>query len=102
MNDEKKEEETEPKSTEKPDDLAEKVEAASLEILQKKKAELEEIEKRVEKKTKELNDAVDGYRVEGRALAGMQKPIETPEELASKARIKEIGMTTGANWAKDL
>ena len=67
-------------------DLKGEVEKIDAELYEKRKKELAEIEARVDKKTKELNDAVDGYKKEGRAFAGQSK--DTEEEAKKKEAVK--------------
>ena len=101
-------EETPPmaKTDEKPEEktgLKEEVNKIDKELYEKRKAELTELEKKIDAKTKELNEAVDGYKAEGKALAGLQKEKTiSPEQKAANDRVKEVGDATGAQWAKDM
>lgn len=63
------------------------------ELYEKRKKELQDMEERVDKKVKELTGAVDEYRREGRAFAGLQKQANakpSDEEYASKLLKGEV------------
>ncbi len=65
------------------------------ELYEKRKTELTELEKKVDKKTKELNDAVDGYKAEGMALAGAKKDAKPEETNAEYTKKVMAGETPG-------
>lgn len=59
----------------------------------------DELKALLEKQEKLLAEA----RIEGRSFAGQsQAPAFSKEEQESRNRIKEVGLATGANWAKNM
>lgn len=67
------------------------------------KAENDRREKILEEEKKVLDRKESLSALGGGSPGGTEsKPSKTPEEIASREKIKKVGDATGAQWAKDM
>lgn len=81
--------------TENKENLKDKVEHLDNELYEKRKAELKEIENRVDKKVKDLREIVDDAERQGVTNAGQKQEKKTPEQEKFDGEIQKIQGSVG-------